>query len=118
MKYDVQIDGTGKGRMDYTIGFMDDSGEYTDFREFEEIRITEDTKIDTVADSEKDTVLNVDEDGDGRYDLRYRAGINEKGKIVDHTFVIYIAAGAAGVVIILIMVLAVRMRKKHRDTMK
>ncbi len=118
VKYDVQIDGTGKGRMDYTIGFMDDSGEYTDFREFEEIRITEDTKIDTVADSEKDTVLNVDEDGDGRYDLRYRAGINEKGKIVDHTFVIYIAAGAAGVVIILIMVLAVRMRKKHRDTMK
>lgn len=35
--------------MDYTIGFMDETGEYSDLRKFENIAITSRTKIDTVA---------------------------------------------------------------------
>ncbi len=35
--------------MDYTIRFMDDTGEYTDLRKFDDIKITEQTVIDTVA---------------------------------------------------------------------
>lgn len=110
VEYDVEIEGTGEGSMDYTIGFMDESGEYTDFRTFEDIGITRKTKIDTVAQSGRDTVLKVDEDGDGKYDLTYRAGENEKGRIVDYTYILYIAAGAAGVLVILLLALIIRYR--------
>ena len=44
--YDVKITGTGRGLMDYTIGFMDDDGNYSDFRKFEHVKITGKTKID------------------------------------------------------------------------
>lgn len=47
--YDIEINGTGRGKMDYTIGFMDETGEYSDLRKFENIAITSRTKIDTVA---------------------------------------------------------------------
>ena len=113
-EYDIEIEGTGEGTMDYTIGFMDDTGEYSDFRRFEDINITRTTEIDTVAKSSGDTFLNVDEDGDGRYDLRYRAGANGVGEIVDYTYLIFIAAGAAAVLVILITILVIRRKIKKR----
>ena len=113
-EYDIEIEGTGEGTMDYTIGFMDDTGEYSDFRRFEDINITRTTEIDTVAKSSGDTFLNVDEDGDGRYDLRYRAGANGVGEIVDYTYLIFIAAGAAAVLVILITILGKRRNIKKR----
>ena len=113
-EYDIEIEGTGEGTMDYTIGFMDDTGEYSDFRRFEDINITRTTEIDTVAKSSGDTFLNVDEDGDGRYDLRYRAGANGVGEIVDYTYLIFIAAGAAAMLVILITILVIRRKIKKR----
>ena len=47
--YDVQINGTGYGHMNYTIGFMDENGDYNDLRKFRNIKITKKTEIDTVA---------------------------------------------------------------------
>lgn len=55
--YDIQIEGTGYGVMDYTIGFMDENGEYSDFRKFENIKITKQTMIDTVAADSDESVL-------------------------------------------------------------
>ena len=52
--------------MDYTIGFVNDEGEYNDLRRFEDIDINKDTVIDTVANTSKKTLLNIDEDGDGK----------------------------------------------------
>lgn len=110
--YDIEINGTGRGKMDYTIGFMDETGEYSDLRKFRNIAITSRTKIDTVATVSNSTVLNVDEDGDGKYDLKYKAGENEFGELVDYTYVIYIAAGAVALLIVLIV--GVKMRKRFR----
>ena len=114
--YDIRIEGTARGRMDYTIGFMDDNGEYTDQRRFENIRISRSTVIDTVASYEDTTELNIDEDGDGKYDLKYRAKANEKGEVVDYTRMIY-AVMAVAFCILVVVVVAVakrRIRKRKR----
>ncbi len=85
VRYDIDIAGNGKGKMDYTIGFMDENGEYSDMRKFSNIKITKKTEIETIAANEKSTSLKVDEDGDGKYDYVYKAGKNGKAKIVNYT---------------------------------
>lgn len=110
--YDIHIQGTGRGKMDYTIGFMDDDGNYSDLRTFPDIRITRRTVVDTVAANTDTTELKVDEDGDGKYDLTYRAEAGGTGKLVDYTFVFYIAAAAALILAAAILVLIIRRRRK------
>lgn len=80
--YDLQVRGTGQGTMNYTIGFMDDDGNYCDFRKFENIEIKEETVIDAVVNKSAETTLNIDEDGDGSYDLFLAAGENGCGEEV------------------------------------
>lgn len=82
-EYDIQIVGTGDGSMDYTIGFMDDEGNYSDLRRFEDIEITEETVIDTVAETSEESILNIDKNGDGRYDLKLSAGENGYGEEIE-----------------------------------
>ncbi len=115
--YDVEIVGTGHGIMDYTIGFMDENGDYSDFRRFEDIKITRRTKIDTVATVSKDSVLNIDEDGDGRYDLKLRADENGYGEEVDDSMMIYVAIGG-GVLLLLLIVVCVAMKKRKNKKTK
>lgn len=93
--YDINISGYDTGTMNYTIGFMNDDGSYDDFRTFKNIAISKTTKVDTVAKSEGDTIVNVDNDGDGKYDVRYKAGKNEEGKEFSYTIYIYIGIAAA-----------------------
>nr|WP_288753106.1 vWA domain-containing protein [uncultured Anaerostipes sp.] len=93
--YDINISGYDTGTMNYTIGFMNDDGSYDDFRTFRNIVISKTTKVDTVAKSEGDTIVNVDNDGDGKYDVRYKAGKNEEGKEFSYTIYIYIGIAAA-----------------------
>ncbi len=66
--------------MNYTIGFMDENGDYSDLRKFRNIKITKKTEIDTVATIADESVLNIDEDGDGKYDLKLRATKNSYGE--------------------------------------
>ena len=56
--------GTGHGIMNYTIGFMDENGEYSDLRKLKNIKITRKTRIDTGASNSDSSILNIDEDGD------------------------------------------------------
>ena len=105
--YDIKIEGTGKGRMNYSIGFMDEDGEYSDFRKFNNVKITRKTQIDTVAKVSDKTILNVDEDGDGKYDLIYEARANERGKIADNSFIIYMILILLGVLVLLILILVI-----------
>lgn len=116
--YDIAIEGTGRGKMNYSIGFMDENGEYTDFRKFNNIKITKSTKVDTVANVSDKTVLNVDEDGDGRYDLVYKAEANGNGELVDYTYVIYIVIGVVSAIAVLILVLVIRAKLKKRKLSK
>jgi len=96
--YDVKINGNGTGTMNYTIGFMDDSGEYSDQRTFKDIEINEKTQINTVAENSPDTILNVDSDGDGRYDIKYKAKANGIGVIQDYTYIYYIIIGVVSLI--------------------
>lgn len=112
--YDVEIVGTGHGIMDYTIGFMDENGDYSDFRRFEDIKITRRTKIDTVATVSKDSVLNIDEDGDGKYDLKLRADENGYGEEVDDSMMVYVAVGGGALLLLLIVVCVARKKRKNK----
>lgn len=111
--YDVKIFGTGHGYMDYTIGFMDENGEYTDLRMFTSIPITNQTVIDTVAAASNETVIKVDEDGDGRYDIKYRAKEFGYGRKVNNNTFLYWSV-AVGAVSLLLIGLVIRFRKGKR----
>jgi len=112
--YDIHIEGNGKGKMNYTIGFMDDNGEYSDMREFKRIKITKKTEIDTVATKAATTVLKVDEDGDGSYDLTYKAKENSEGELVDYTYLYYIGGAVAGIILLLILVKIIKSKKAKK----
>lgn len=114
MDYDVRIIGTGHGIMDYTIGFMDENGDYGDFRRFEDIKITRKTMIDTVAAVSKESVLNIDENGDGKYDLKLRAEENGYGEEVEEPVLVYVIIGGCAVLFLLILILVVRKNRKNK----
>lgn len=111
--YDLQIVGTGRGIMNYTIGFMDENGDYSDFRRFENIKINKRTVIDTVASVSDTSVLNLDEDGDGKYDVIYQAGENECGKEVAVFNWTYILTGVSGAALLILVVIVVSVKKSH-----
>lgn len=112
--YNLQIIGTGRGLMNYTIGFMNEEGNYSDFRSFENIKITKKTVIDTVAAVSDESILNIDEDGDGRYDLKYRAEENGYGEEVKLNGKIYVvtAGGVAAVAVIIIIFINKTLKKR------
>ncbi len=111
--YDIQIVGTGRGMMNYTIGFMDENGDYSDMRKFRNVKITRDTEIDTVAAHTDNSELNIDEDGDGKYDLKLRADANGYGKEVSMVnWIVYVIIGA--IVFILLDIIAIIVYKKRK----
>ncbi len=112
--YDLKIVGTGHGIMDYTIGFMDDNGDYSDLRRFENVKITKRTVIDTEAAVSKQSTLNIDEDGDGKYDVRLRAGENGYGEEIVQSWFAYFAVGGCGLLCLLLVVIIVRKVQKRR----
>lgn len=107
-QYDIQIEGNGKGKMDYTIGFMDENGEYSDMREFRNIQITNDTQIDTVAAVSEMTYLKVDSDGDGKYDLIYRADKDQKAILIDSNLLTIIIVIISSITALLIIEIVIR----------
>lgn len=113
-KYDIKIEGNGRGSMDYTVGFMDENCEYSDLREFNDIKINKRTQINTVAENASSTVLKVDSDGDGKYDLKYKAKANGVGEIVDYSYILYIALGILILIFILVIYIKIKRWKKQR----
>lgn len=113
--YDVKITGTGYGMMDYTIGFMDDDGQYSDLRYFEDIRITRNTMIEATAAVSDQSVLKVDTDGDGRFDIAYRAGQNEHAqqtKVIPWLTVTLVVAGTVVLAVVLVVILLKKKKKR------
>lgn len=103
--YTVEIEGTGMGTMDYVIAFVDEQGDYADFRTFDGIEITNRTQIETVAEYARETLLQVDEDGDGVWDRSYRAGVNENAVLVDNGWAaMVVCAGAVGAFALIVAV--------------
>ena len=100
--YEVSIDGTGEGIMNYVIGFVDENGEYSDMRYFDDIEIGPLTHISTVAAVSDITRMSVDFDGDGRVDKDYEAGAGSHATLVDNSLRngLIIVAIVAGVIAI------------------
>lgn len=63
--YDIVLEGTGKGTMDYSIRFFDKTGILKSESKFIGIPITENTVIHTGTNKESGIVLNIDSNGDG-----------------------------------------------------
>lgn len=112
--YDVQIVGTGRGMMDYTIGFMDEIGDYNDFRRFEDVKITKRTVIDTVAAVSGESILNIDSDGDGKYDMKLRAEKNGYGQEVTQPVWIYVVLGTTLLIALVLIVFKICQKRKER----
>lgn len=112
--YDVQIVGTGRGMMDYTIGFMDENGDYSDFRRFEDVKITKRTVIDTVAAVSGESILNIDSDGDGKYDMKLRAEKNGYGQEVTQPVWIYVMLGTTLLIALVLIVFKICQKRKER----
>lgn len=114
--YDLEINGTGTGHMDYTIGFMDDDGEYSDMRHIDNVKITRDTVINTVATEADENIMDVDEDGDGQADYSYRVGKNGQGELVEPETVsnnrIVVIVIVALIILLLLLLLALLKRPK------
>lgn len=78
--YDVTLDGTGEGTMDYTVRYYNSNDELQSETTIDDVPITKDTIIKTKPVSTEDMVLEVDSDGDGTVDKTYTV---PKGETVD-----------------------------------
>lgn len=111
--YAIRLWGTGIGTMDYTMGIMDQKGDYTDFRRFQNIPITEKTSINTVAMQELQTTLRVDHDGDRKDDEIYNACANSQTIILNSRNIL--AVGIPVVLSIAIIILSHASKKTIRQ---
>lgn len=81
-EYEVELIGTGVGKMDYSVNYFDEKEQLSDYRSFETVPITMTTVIKSNTDnSVEDVALNIDEDGDGEIDVIWTALAKSKGKI-------------------------------------
>lgn len=97
-QYEIIIKGNGNGKMNYSISYPNEDGEYKDVRKVKNIPIKSSTYISTNASMEdvdaKGLVsvpkLNVDEDGDGKYDSEYLLGKDEHYNTFDEKMKAYL----------------------------
>lgn len=119
--YELKLTGTGHGLMNYTIGFMDENGEYSDLRKFENVKINKNTKIDTIASSKLAvSTLDIDEDDDGKYDIRLQAGINGLGEEVkiENKLVYVCSSTISFILLIIILVSLIKVKKPFKTNKK
>ena len=113
--YDISIDGTGSGIMNYRIGFVDDAGEYSDMRYFDDISIQPETHIETVAEVSPSTEMSVDYDGDGNVDDVYVAKASSHAELRDNSLVVRLVVlgfALAGIAAVLVVVRRIWKRRR------
>ncbi len=117
--YKIQILGNGEGTMDCTVSFVDENGKYTDQRMIEDVPVTSNTVIESNVQRDKRTILQVDNDGDGKFDKNYDLGgpevPQEEKKGLPWWAWVLIGVGGAALIggVILVIVLT---GKKKRST--
>lgn len=77
--YNITLNGTDDGTMNYTIRWFDENNKLTDERNFVDVPITANTLITTGSDKLNNTVLNIDQNGDGKIDSVWAAKANDEG---------------------------------------
>lgn len=111
--YEICLQGRASGNLNYEIGFADADGAYSDLRSFQDIPVTKDTLIATNTDASGKTVLKVDRNGDGTFELQYRAGQDETAKNVTHQWLWVAAIGCSVLVLLLLVAEIFRIRKRY-----
>lgn len=106
--YDVSISGYDTGSMDYSIGFVDERGRYSDFRTFSDVAVTASTRIDTAAEVADSTTMRIDDNGDGQVDRVLRAAANEEARLVDNSSLVMLVLAAYGLAAVAVAALVVR----------
>lgn len=115
--YEICIYGTGKGTMNYTVSYVDKDGNYTDVRKFEKVPIRKNTVISTQNSKSKKTLLKVDTDGDGKFDLQYSGNSRKTQKLkTDNSWkmLIIIPAVTLAIWLIIEIVLLIIRIKRNR----
>ena len=84
------------------MGVMNQRGDYSGFRRFENGPITEQTRIKTVADLSAQTTLRVDSDGDGKDVMVYNATSNSPTVLLNHRSIVLYGGSVLLAVIILL----------------
>lgn len=111
--YEICINGTGNGTMDYTISYPDENGDYTDERCFRDIPITKDTVIVTTTENAGFTRMDQDTDGNGTFDQSYAAAKGTEGIEVMKILTV-VAAVITILLILLIIIFKIRRMLKRR----
>ena len=65
-----------------------------------------------------ESVLNIDEDGDGKYDLKLRAEENGYGEEVKIAEWIYYAVIGAGTLIVIDIIIVIILKKKRKNKVR
>lgn len=115
--YDISIEGYDTGVMDYSIGFLDAEGDYSDFRTFSNVEVSKDTLINTKAEVSDKTQMDIDEDGDGRADRHLVAGPNEEAQPIDNGWVVRVVFAVfalTGLCIVSLVLFLVYRSRKNR----
>ncbi|MGN1201885.1 MAG: VWA domain-containing protein, partial [Eubacterium sp.] len=81
--YDVELCGTDTGTMDYSVNYINENDEITDYRNFSSIPISETTIIDSSTDNSTTVNLNIDNNGDGVVDIIWGADSNSNAEIIE-----------------------------------
>ena len=71
--------------------------------------------IDTVATIADESVLNIDEDGDGKYDLKLRATKNSYGEKVETYIWIYVVAGCSAFLLLFTSIIVIKNKRNKKQ---
>lgn len=131
--YDVKLNATGYGSMNYSVNYTDSDGAVTDYRIFDNVPLTKTSVIDTNTNNSDAVSLNIDNNADGKVDAVWSASANSSAKdpnasedaekgvkkkykqsSVSKTTIIIICVIVALILIILIVVIAVTVAKSKK----
>ncbi|MGN1164957.1 MAG: S8 family serine peptidase [Lachnospiraceae bacterium] len=120
--YDVNIEGYDSGTMNYSVKYQNENGEYDDVRQFTNIPVTSSMKASSNTEKSDASYLEIDEDGDGKTDKKYKAEKNGTMEEVKNHTLLYICIGVGVllviIVVIVIIVLVRRAGKKKKRTVQ
>lgn len=77
---DLVLTATDNGTMELTLRWFNENDELLEERTFEEVLLAKDAKMETNTDRSKDSILEIDTDGDGSVDKTQKAVVTEQNK--------------------------------------
>lgn len=84
-EYDIKLNATDEGTMDFTVRYYDANDELEKEYEFTDVALTKGMLMNAIT-SKDDMVLNIDENGDGKKDYNLEPGICEgNGHVTEQT---------------------------------